>query len=94
MLRKYHTSTAMSPLAIALFANSTVTGKKINALLSMGSPIWSAIGKNCTGIITLVWYDSFAFQHSADYVVDSLAYLDCQTLMQKLKVEFTHDSSH
>lgn len=70
MIRKMRVSSALQPLATALFANSPFVGGKPSGYKSWRGHIWTDTDNDRCGIPPLVFADNFGFDTWLDYILD------------------------
>ena len=74
MIRKMRVSSALQPIATALFANSPFTDGKPNGYLSMRSQIWLKTDDARTGIPDFIFNDHFSYEDYARWALDAPMY--------------------
>lgn len=70
MVLKLKTSTALQPIATALFANSPFTEGKLNGYKSMRSAIWLDTDRDRTGMMPFAFESGMGFERYADWALD------------------------
>ncbi|WP_341910895.1 glutamate--cysteine ligase [Ferrovibrio terrae] len=70
MVKKFRTSLALQPLAVAMFANSPFTEGKPNGYLSYRSQIWTDTDPDRTGMLGFVFEDGMSFERYVDHALD------------------------
>ncbi len=70
MVKKFRTSLALQPLAVAMFANSPFTEGKPNGYLSYRSQIWTDTDPDRTGMLGFVFDDGMSFERYVDHALD------------------------
>jgi glutamate--cysteine ligase len=70
MVKKFRTSLALQPIAVALFANSPFIEGKPNGYQSFRSHVWEDTDPDRCGILPFVFEDGMGFERYADYALD------------------------
>lgn len=70
MVRKLRVSTALQPVATALFANSPFTDGKPNGFQSMRSQIWTDTDPDRTGMTPWAFEEGFGYERYVDWLLD------------------------
>jgi glutamate--cysteine ligase len=70
MVKKFRTSLALQPVAVALFANSPFFEGKPNGFQSYRSHIWTDTDPDRCGTLPFVFEDGFGFERYVDYMLD------------------------
>lgn len=70
MARKFRVSTALQPIATALFANSPFLEGKPNGYLSYRAHVWTDTDPDRCGVPSFIFEDGFGFERYADYALD------------------------
>jgi glutamate--cysteine ligase len=69
MVKKLRVSSALQPVATALFANSPLSEGKLNGFLSDRSEIWRHTDPNRTGMLPFVFEPGMSFERYVDYAL-------------------------
>src|SRR5690606_33622658 len=67
MLKKFRTSLALQPPAVALFANSPFVEGRPSGYLSYRSKVWTDTDPDRCGLLDFVFEDGFGFERYTDY---------------------------
>ena len=70
MVAKMRVGLALQPAITALFANSPLTDRKLNGLLSARSEIWRHTDAARTGMLSFVFEPGMGFERYVDYALD------------------------
>jgi glutamate--cysteine ligase len=70
MVRKFRTSLALQPVAVALFANSPFVEGRPSGYLSYRSLVWTDTDPDRCGTLPFVFEDGFGFERYVDYLLD------------------------
>ena len=70
MVKKFRTSLALQPLAVALFANSPFVEGRPSGYLSYRSKVWTDTDPDRCGLLDFVFEDGFGFERYTDYILD------------------------
>ncbi|HEX6442781.1 MAG TPA: glutamate--cysteine ligase [Stellaceae bacterium] len=70
MVRKFRTSLALQPVAVALFANSPFVEGKPSGYMSYRSLVWTDTDPDRCGTLPFVFEDGFGFERYIDYLLD------------------------
>ncbi len=70
MVRKMRASTALQPIATALWANSPFTEGKPNGYQSYRAHIWTDTDNQRSGLPEFAFEDGFGFERWVDYILD------------------------
>lgn len=70
MVKKMRVSTALQPIATALWANSPFTEGKPNGFRSYRAQIWTDTDNQRSGMPHFVFEDGFGFERWVDYILD------------------------
>jgi glutamate--cysteine ligase len=70
MVRKFRTSSALQPMATALFAASPFTEGQPNGILSCRSDVWTDTDEDRSGMLDFVFEEGFGFERYVDYLLD------------------------
>jgi len=74
MVRKFRTSLALQPVAVALFANSPFVEGRPTGELSHRSMVWTDTDPDRCGTLPFVFEDGFGFERYVDYLLDMPMY--------------------
>jgi glutamate--cysteine ligase len=70
MIKKFRVGLALSPVSVALFANSPFTEGRPNGYQSYRSFIWTDTDPDRCGTLPFVFEDGFGFERYVDYLLD------------------------
>ena len=70
MVKKFRVGLALSPVSVALFANSPFTEGRPNGYQSYRSFIWTDTDPDRCGTLPFVFDDGFGFERYVDYLLD------------------------
>src|SRR5690606_24167261 len=70
MVKKFRTSLALQPLAVALFANSPFVEGRPSGYLSYRSKVWTDTDPDRCGLLDFVFEDGFGSERYTDYILD------------------------
>jgi glutamate--cysteine ligase len=74
MVKKFRTSLALQPVAVALFANSPFVEGRPSGYLSHRSLVWTDTDPDRCGTLPFVFEDGFGFERYVDYMLDMPMY--------------------
>src|SRR5882762_3568090 len=74
MVKKFRTSLALQPVAVALFANSPFIEGQPTEFQSYRSLVWTDTDPDRCGTLPFVFEDGFGFERYVDYLLDMLMY--------------------
>ena len=74
MVKKFRTSLALQPVAVALFANSPFVEGRPSGYLSYRSHVWTDTDPDRCGTLPFVFEDGFGFERYVDYLLDMPMY--------------------
>ncbi len=74
MVKKFRTSLALQPVAVALFANSPFVESRPSGYLSYRSLVWTDTDPDRCGTLPFVFEDGFGFERYVDYMLDMPMY--------------------
>lgn len=69
MVKKLRVSLSLQPVAAALFANSPLSGGKLNGFLSARSEIWRHTDPDRTGMLPFVFEPGMSYERYVDYAL-------------------------
>lgn len=70
MVTKLRVSTALQPIMIALFANSSMVEGKDSGYASYRAHIWSDTDPDRSGVLPFIFEDGMGFERYVDYMLD------------------------
>lgn len=69
-MAKFRTGMGLTPLIIALFANSPISEGKLNGYMSFREHIWTRTDKDRSGLLPFAFSPDVSFAHYVEYALD------------------------
>ncbi len=69
-MAKFRTAMGITPLMVAMFANSPICEGKVNGYKSFREHIWTDTDKNRSGLLSFAFFPEVSFAHYVEYALD------------------------
>ena len=95
-MAKFRTAMGITPLMVAMFANSPICEGKVNGYKSFREHIWTDTDKNRSGLLSFAFLPEVSFAHYVEYALDVPMYFIIRNgqYIDFTGVPFRHFLSH
>jgi len=95
-MAKFRTAMGITPLMVAMFANSPICEGKVNGYKSFREHIWTDTDKNRSGLLSFAFLPEVSFAHYVEYALDVPMYFIVRNgqYIDFTGVPFRHFLSH